>query len=61
MAVFWVVVPYSLVEVYQRLRGTCCLHHKGDEDDGDGGSKYLLNDGKLLPRLHGTTTQKTAI
>jgi hypothetical protein len=30
MAVFWVVVPCSLVEVYQRLRGPCCLHHQGD-------------------------------
>jgi hypothetical protein len=25
MAVFWVVEPCSLVEVYQRFRGTCCL------------------------------------
>jgi hypothetical protein len=31
MAVFWVVAPCSLVEVYQRFRGTCCLHHQGDE------------------------------
>jgi hypothetical protein len=31
MAVFWVVVPCSLVEVYRRFRGTCCLHHQGDE------------------------------
>jgi hypothetical protein len=27
MAVFWVVAPCSLVEVYQRFRGPCCLHH----------------------------------
>jgi hypothetical protein len=26
MAVFWVVVPCSLVEVYQRFRGPCCSH-----------------------------------
>jgi hypothetical protein len=25
MAVFWVVAPCSLVEVYQRFRGSCCL------------------------------------
>jgi hypothetical protein len=25
MAVFWVVAPCSLVEVYQRFRGACCL------------------------------------
>jgi hypothetical protein len=30
MAVFCVVAPYSLVEVYQRFRGPCCLHHRGD-------------------------------
>jgi hypothetical protein len=30
MAVFWVVVPCSLVEVYQRFTGPCCLHHQGD-------------------------------
>jgi hypothetical protein len=25
MAVFWVVAPCSLVEVYRRFRGACCL------------------------------------
>jgi hypothetical protein len=28
MAVFWVVAPCSLVEVYQHFRGPCCLHHQ---------------------------------
>jgi hypothetical protein len=28
--VFWVVAPCSLVEVYQRFRGPCCLHHQTD-------------------------------
>jgi hypothetical protein len=41
MAVFWVVAPYNLVEVYQRFRGPCCLHHQGDDDCPDGGSKDL--------------------
>jgi hypothetical protein len=56
MAVFWVVAPCSLVEVYQRFRGP-----EGDRPD-DGGSKDLWNVGKLLPALllHGATTQKTA-
>jgi hypothetical protein len=36
MAVLWVVAPCSLVEIYQRFRGPCCLHHQGD-----GGSKDL--------------------
>jgi hypothetical protein len=47
MAVFWVVALCSLVEIYQRFRGPCCLHHQGDEcclhhrpDDGSS-SKYL--------------------
>jgi hypothetical protein len=46
MAVNCVVAPCSLIEVFQRFRGTCCLHHQGDED---GGSKHLRNVGKLLP------------
>jgi hypothetical protein len=29
MAVFWVIAPCSLVEVHQRFRGPCCLHHQG--------------------------------
>jgi hypothetical protein len=29
--VFWIVAPCSLVEVYRRFRGPCCLHHQGDE------------------------------
>jgi hypothetical protein len=37
MAVFWVVAPCSLVEIYQCFRGPCCLHHRPD----DGGSKVL--------------------
>jgi hypothetical protein len=31
MAVFGVVAPCSLVEVYHRFRGPCSLHHQGDE------------------------------
>jgi hypothetical protein len=31
ISVFWVVAPCSLVEVYQRFKGSCCLHHQGDE------------------------------
>jgi hypothetical protein len=31
IAVFWVVAPCSLVEVNQRFRVPCCLHHQGDE------------------------------
>jgi hypothetical protein len=28
MVVFWVVAPCSLVEVYRRFRGPCCLHRQ---------------------------------
>jgi hypothetical protein len=35
------------IEVYQCFTGAFCLHHQGDDDDGD--SKYLWNVGKLLP------------
>jgi hypothetical protein len=38
MAVFWFVAPCSLVEVYRRFRGACCLHNQGDRPD-DGGRR----------------------
>jgi hypothetical protein len=34
VAVFWVVEPCSVVEVYRRFGRTCCLHHQG-RDDGE--------------------------
>jgi hypothetical protein len=37
MAVFWVIAPCSLVEVYQRFRGAYYLHHRPKDE----GSKYL--------------------
>jgi hypothetical protein len=55
MAVIWVVAPCSLVEVYRRFRGACCLHHQG---------VTLIMEAPLnrwYARLHGATTQKTAI
>jgi hypothetical protein len=42
MAVSWFVAPCSLVDVYQRFRGPCYLHHQGDDyRPDDGGSKDL--------------------
>jgi hypothetical protein len=38
MTVFWDVTPYSLVDIDRRFRGTCCLHHQGNEY---GGSKKV--------------------
>jgi hypothetical protein len=29
--VFRGVTPCSLIEVYRRFRGACCLHHQGDQ------------------------------
>jgi hypothetical protein len=31
MTVFWNIVLSSLVEVYHRFRGACCLRHQGIE------------------------------
>jgi hypothetical protein len=31
MAVVWVLAPCTLIEVYRRFRGTCCLHDQGDD------------------------------
>jgi hypothetical protein len=30
MTVFWDVAPCSLVDVYRRFTGDCCLHVQGD-------------------------------
>jgi hypothetical protein len=54
---FWVVAPCSLVEIYRHFSGTCCLHHQGNDDDGD--SRDVWSVGKFLreflalqPRRH---------
>jgi hypothetical protein len=61
--VFWITVPCSLEEVYRCLRGTCCLHHQGD--DRGTSSPWWWGQQALLKwtstRPHGATTQKTAI
>jgi hypothetical protein len=53
MAVFWVVPPCNLVQVYRRFRGLYRLHHQGDvfiiTDRLHGGSTDLWNFGKLVP------------
>jgi hypothetical protein len=47
MTVFW-DVPRSLVEVYRRFSGACCLHHQCYNRRDDRGSNYLWNVGKFL-------------
>jgi hypothetical protein len=51
MAVFWVVGPRKLVEVYIRFRDTCCLHR---QEEAPPKRRWTTN-------LHGATTHKTAI
>jgi hypothetical protein len=43
MAVFWVVAPCSLIAVYQRFRGPCCLHHQGWMMEATRTSETLVN------------------
>jgi hypothetical protein len=31
MAILWIVAACSLVGFYRRFRGSCCLHHQGDD------------------------------
>jgi hypothetical protein len=31
VTIFWVCAPCSLVEVYRRFGGSCCLLHQGDQ------------------------------
>jgi hypothetical protein len=67
MAVFWVVVPCSLVEVYRRFKGDCCLHHQGAMVmDASSMSETLVNSFQTTRRnnpedshLHIVTTVKT--
>jgi hypothetical protein len=51
MNVLWAVAPCSVVEVYRRFRGACCLHHQVflHHRPDDVGSKHLWNVGKCLP------------
>jgi hypothetical protein len=54
IAVFWVVGPCSLLVVYQRFRD---VYNCPDE----GGSKYLGNEGTLLPNCKALQSRKTVI
>jgi hypothetical protein len=58
MAVFWVVTLCSLVEVYQYFSGSCCLHRQGT---WWWRQQVSLKCWWTSTRLHGVTTQKTAI
>jgi ABC-type nickel/cobalt efflux system permease component RcnA len=50
MAVFWVVAPCGLVQVYHCFRSPFRRHHQGRHHRSDDGpSKNLWNIGKLIP------------
>jgi hypothetical protein len=49
MATFWAAAPCSLVEVYRRFRGACCLQYQGDYRPVYGASTHIWNVGKLPP------------
>jgi hypothetical protein len=49
LAVFWVVAPCSLIEVYRRFRGACCLHHQGDRPDDDETTQKINIKNKQIP------------
>jgi hypothetical protein len=60
VAVFWVVAPQSVVEVYQHFMDTCCCHHKDDEWLWWWKQQVLLKGWLTFTRLQSATTQKTA-
>jgi hypothetical protein len=47
-AVFWVVALYSLVEVFASVVLPASIIKAITHRPGDGGSKYILNDSKIL-------------
>jgi hypothetical protein len=62
MAVIKGVVPCSQVEVYRCLRGTCYLHHQSPSSIILTMEAASTSERSVTPtRLHGTTTEKTAI
>jgi hypothetical protein len=49
---FWRVIPYSLIGVYQRFGGTCFFHLQRTKSlfyHEDGGRMFLLNAGNYQP------------
>jgi hypothetical protein len=57
MAVFWIVAPCYIVEVYRHFRGACCLITRTASLMMEAAGTFQ-NVGKFL---HGATIQKTAI
>jgi hypothetical protein len=56
MAVFRVVAPYSLVEVYSRFRGAYCHHHQGDNLPD-----YMAQQPRRTAILNGSTVLTSAL
>jgi hypothetical protein len=43
MTVFWDVVLHSLVEVYRRFTGACCIHHHHPVMEASSTSETSIN------------------
>jgi hypothetical protein len=52
MAVFWVVAQCSLVDVYRRFSGACCLHHQGDRKVLGSNSVAIIDNTQDLTTTH---------
>jgi hypothetical protein len=46
MAIFWVVAPCGLVDIYRRFRGACCLYHQSEGRPDYGGSRHFWKVGR---------------
>jgi hypothetical protein len=40
--IFCILAPCSLVEVYRRFRGACCLHRRGDDRNNQNTAIFIL-------------------
>jgi hypothetical protein len=60
MAVLWSVASCSLVEIYRRFRGACCLYHQGYAHIALM-MEAARNSETSVNLYQTTTTQKTAI
>jgi hypothetical protein len=59
-AVFWVVTPCSLVEVYRRFRGACCLHHQGDDRGATNQKTAIFSEVARKTRINVVTAWRLA-
>jgi hypothetical protein len=56
--VFWDVLPFKII-VDRHFKGTCCLHHRGDELSPWWWRQHVPLKRRLTIILYGSTSQKT--